>query len=209
MAIGAFLRRICGPYEHRVSEAYRSIYVHLDDFVAGIRESQPEAHRILEIGCGEGAVTERLAAAYPQAEILAIDITPRVGRLYRGPAGKVSFEQVAVQDVARKRPGQFDLIVLADVLHHAPPSLHDELLASAKAALAAGGLFVFKDGERDFTPIHGMCYASDRLLTGDRIRFMSATEMRERLDSVFGAAAIEAVARVAPWNNNLAFMVRG
>ncbi len=209
MALGPFFRRLCGPYEHRVNDAYRSIYVNLDDFVVRIRTAQPEARRILEIGCGEGAVTERLAAAYPQAEIVAIDITPRLGRLYRGPAGKVSFKQAPVQEIASERPGQFDLVVLADVLHHAPANLHRELLSSARAALAEGGLFVFKDWERDVSPIHAMCYASDRWLTGDRIRYLSVTEMRDKLDSVFGAKAIETVAHVAPWKNNIAFMVRG
>ena len=43
--------------------------------------------RILEVGCGEGAVSERLAALYPNAEITAIDITPNVGRLYAGRLG--------------------------------------------------------------------------------------------------------------------------
>jgi 2-polyprenyl-3-methyl-5-hydroxy-6-metoxy-1,4-benzoquinol methylase len=209
MSLGPFVRRLCGPYEHQVNEAYRAIYVDLDDFVARIRDARPEARRILEIGCGEGAVTERLAAAYPEAEIVAIDITPRVGRLYRGPEGRVSFQQIAVQDVARARPGQFDLVVLADVLHHAPATLHRELLSSARAALADGGLFVFKEWERDVSPIHAMCYASDRWLTGDRIRYLSAAEMRDKLDSVFGAQSVEAVAHVAPWKNNIAFMVRG
>jgi len=209
MSLGAFVRRLCGPYEHQVGEAYRSIYVDLDDFVAKIAQAQPAPRKILEIGCGEGAVTERLAATYPQAEIVAIDIMPRVGRLYRGRYGKVSFEQVAVQEVARKRPAEFDLVVLADVLHHVPVGLHHELLAAAKAALAPGGLFVCKDWERNFTPIHGMCYASDRWLTGDRIRYMSATELRCKLQTAFGAEAVESVAYIAPWKNNLAFMVRG
>lgn len=208
MSLGPLARRLCGPYEHRISEAYRAIYVDLDKFVARIRAAQPGARRILEIGCGEGAVTERLASAFPQAEITAIDITPRVGRLYRGPTANVSFRRATVQDLAREHPGFFDLVVLADVLHHAPASLHGELLSSARAALADGGLFVFKDWERDVSPIHAMCYASDRWLTGDRIRYLSATEMRDKLDLVFGAKAIETVAHLAPWKNNIAFMVR-
>ena len=36
----------------------------------------PEAHRILEIGCGTGNLTRHLLATYPQAQLLATDLAP-------------------------------------------------------------------------------------------------------------------------------------
>ena len=207
MAIGSVVRSLCGPYERPVSEAYRSIYVDLDALAECIQHWRRHATRILEIGCGEGAMTERLARIYPDAEIVAIDITSRIGRLYHGTAGNVSFLRTTAQEVAAMRHAEFDLVVLADVVHHVPPDHRRELFAAAKAALAENGAFVFKDWGRACSPIHALCYASDRWITGDQIHYMTASEMREMMAEVFGQGAVVAEARIKPWRNNIAFHV--
>ncbi len=205
---GPFIRGLFGPYENRISEAYRSIYIDIDAFVELMLQWKPTANVILEVGCGEGAVTGRLNAFYPGARITAIDITPRIGRLYRGPRADVRFIQSSVLELAAREPGQFDLVVLSDVLHHVPVELRQELLDAIRIAMAPQGTFVFKDWERNSAPIHWLCYASDRWLTGDRISYMTRDEMRERLAISFGAASLIAEARVKPWWNNIATLVR-
>jgi SAM-dependent methyltransferase len=208
MNLGPLIRKMFGPYEHLVSDAYRSIYLNIDAFVNLTRRWKPHATRILEVGCGEGAVTQRLNAAYPDAKITAIDITPRVGRLYRGSFDNVRFIRCGVQEVAASEPGQYDLVVLSDVLHHVPLELRQGLLDAIREALAPKGTFVFKDWQRNFSPIHWLCYASDRWLTGDRISYMTRIEMRDRLALAFGEDALVGEARVGPWWNNLATLVR-
>ena len=74
--------------------------------------------------------------------------------------------------------------------------------------LAPGGSFVFKDWERSNTPIHWLCYASDRWLTGDRISYMTREEMRQFLAVSFGCDSLIAEARVGPRWNNLAILLR-
>lgn len=208
MPIGPAVRRAFGPYEHRITEAYRSIYVDLDDYVRAVRDWVPQAREILEVGCGEGAVTERLVEAYPDARITAIDITPRVGRLYRGPADRVQFSQSPVQEVAARSPGRFDMVMIADVIHHVPSALRSEILDAIKAALAPGGSLIFKEWERTGTPIHWMCVASDRWLTGDDVSFLSRDEGRALLCRTFDESALVDERRVAPWRNNLMTLVR-
>ena len=208
MPIGPAVRRAFGPYEHRITEAYRSIYVDLDDYVRAVREWVPDAREILEVGCGEGAVTERLAAAYPDARITAIDITPRVGRLYRGPADQVTFQERPVQEIAAESPGRFDMVMIADVIHHVPHALRSEILDAIRTTLAPAGTLIFKEWERTRTPIHWMCVASDRWLTGDKVSFMSRDEGRALLSRSFDPAALVAERRVAPWRNNLMTLVR-
>jgi 2-polyprenyl-6-hydroxyphenyl methylase/3-demethylubiquinone-9 3-methyltransferase len=205
---GAFVRRLFGPYERHISDAYRSIYIDLDALVERVRVWQPGASRILEVGCGEGAVTERLRAAYPGADITAIDVSPRVGRLYRGSRENVRFLQSSVEEIAAPGAGTYDLVVLCDVLHHVPPASRTGLLDGIRAALAPGGTFVFKDWERNRAPIHWLCHASDRWLTGDRVRFLTSEQMREELSGRFGAGAVIAETWVRPWRNNVAFLVR-
>jgi 2-polyprenyl-6-hydroxyphenyl methylase/3-demethylubiquinone-9 3-methyltransferase len=197
-----------GPYERQVAEIYRSLFIDIDAFVGMIVQWIPNAPRILEVGCGEGSVTERLAAAYPDANVTAIDITPRLGRLYQGSLDRVKFIRCTAQEIAATEPGQYDLAVLSDVLHHVPGELRQGLLDAIKTALAPRGALVFKDWERNFSPIHWLGYTADRWITGDRISYMSRIEMRERLALSFGEAALVAEARVRPRWNNLATLIR-
>jgi ubiquinone/menaquinone biosynthesis C-methylase UbiE len=208
MKVGPFIRQMFGPYEHPISEAYRAVYLDIDAFVNLMCQWKPDANKILEVGCGEGAVTQRLNAAYPDAKITAIDITPRVGRLYQGSFDNVRFIRCGVQEVAARESAQYDLVVLSDVLHHVPLELRQGLLDAVRTALAPMGTFVFKDWQRNYTPIHWLCYASDRWLTGDRISYMTRSEMRERLALTFGEDALVGEARVGPWWNNIATLVR-
>jgi SAM-dependent methyltransferase len=208
MSLGSLVRQLFGPYEHTIASAYRAIYIDLDALVECFLRWQPAAMGILEVGCGEGAVTERLRAAYRDATITAIDVSPRVGRLYRGPRERVRFMQCTVQDIAASQPAAFDLVILSDVMHHVPAELRQGLLDSIRVALAPGGRFVFKDWERNRAPIHWISYASDRWLTGDRVHYMGCEEMRRRLIATFGADALVAEARIGPWWNNLAMLVK-
>ncbi|HEX3837011.1 MAG TPA: class I SAM-dependent methyltransferase [Steroidobacteraceae bacterium] len=208
MRIGPLVRRAFGRYERQISNAYRSIYVDLDSFVDLIRKWEPSAVRILEVGCGEGTVTEKLSIAYPHARITAIDITPRVGRLYAGSLDLVQFIQCNVQSIAELQAGQFDLVVLSDVLHHVPKEFRQGLFDAIRIALAPSGSFIFKDWQRNYLPIHWLCHASDRWLTGDRISFLTRKEMREHLALTFGEAALIKEDRVPPWWNNIAILIR-
>lgn len=208
MPIGPVIRRAFGPFEHRVAAAYRALYVDLDEFVGAVHTWVPDAREILEVGCGEGAVTERLVAAYPHARITAIDITPRVGRLFRGATDRVRFRQCTVQEIAAQEPGRFDLAMIADVMHHVPVALRHGLLDAARECLAPGGSLIFKEWERRRTPIHWICHAADRWVTGDRVSYMSREEGRALLAQSFDKAALIDERRVAPWRNNIMTLVR-
>jgi SAM-dependent methyltransferase len=208
MKPGPMIRKMLGPLERPIGDAYRGLYIDLNDFAALILQWKPTAERILEVGCGEGAVTQRLAVAYPRASITAIDISPRVGRMYAGPRGRVAFVQCTAEQAAAAEPHRYDLVVLSDVVHHVPQAARQSLLESIGTALAPGGSFIFKDWEKNRTPIHWMCYASDRWLTGDRIEYMSRQQMRDYLARTFGEPALVAERRVRPRWNNLATLVK-
>ena len=202
MALGSLIRKSFGRHEHRVAGLYRSAFLDLRDYSAKIGDWVPGAHRILEVGCGEGAVTEILADAYPDADILAIDIVPSLGRLYRGRSDGVAFRQAPVSDIAVERPASFDLITLSDVMHHIPPELRPEILHAIRRCLAPGGRFVFKDWARTPTPIHWLCYASDRWLTGDRVAYLTPQEAMALVTSSDPAFEPVAQCNVGPWKNN-------
>jgi 2-polyprenyl-6-hydroxyphenyl methylase/3-demethylubiquinone-9 3-methyltransferase len=201
------VRRLFGPWEPQVAGAYRAAFIDLADWLRVIGQWAPDARNILEVGCGEGAVTERLRDLYPRAQITAIDVTPRLGRLFRGERERVRFRQAPVQEIAAGQPGAFDLVILSDVLHHVPLELRDSILAAIGQALAPGGIFAFKDWARDQSPIHWACEASDRVLTGDDVSYLTAADMRALLTTHFGPGALRQERRVRPWGNNLAILV--
>ena len=207
-SLGATVRRLFGRHERAVAEAWRSAFVDLDALVADIRAVRPDVRRILEVGCGEGALSERLVAAWPEARLLGIDVAATVGRLYAGDPARAGFRRMPLAEVAAAEPAAFDLVVMGDVLHHVPPPARRGLLAEVAATLAPGGLFVFKDWARAATPIHFACWASDRFLTGDDVAFLAPDEARALLADVFGETAVAARPPVRPWSNNYVFHVR-
>lgn len=207
-SFGAAVRKSLGRYERPVSDLYRSIFINLEDLASNIRGwSQPK--RILEIGCGEGALAELVVRDFPQAEYLGIDIISHLGRMYDGPRERVEFRQITAEDLASELPGHFDLILINDVLHHVPDTLRLGLLRAAKDLLAPEGALIFKDWVRRPSPIHALCYVADVYVGGDKsVRYMPLDEQRDILTQVFGGNAIVAEANIRPWNHNQSFLVR-
>lgn len=205
MSIGSAVRSLFGPAEPAVARAYRRFFLDVEALAAAVA-SQVSPRRVLEVGAGEGQFTEALAQAFPVAELYGIDLTPRVGRLYRGRRDGVVFAPRPVEEVAAERPAAFDLVIVCDVLHHVPPPARAAFLLSCGRCVAPGGTLVLKDWERLATPIHAMAWFSDRYITQDRIAYLTAAELREALRAAFGPSVAEA--RVGPWRNNLALFAR-
>lgn len=208
MRPGPLVRSLFGPYEHEIAEAYRRIFIDLDDFAAVTGTWAPQAERILEVGCGEGAMTERLVRAYPAAEVTGIDITPKVGRLFRGPASRVRFKQETIESLAEREPGSADLVVLSDVMHHVPLETRGSILAAIAKAMAPNGKLVFKDWVISASPVHWLCEASDRYLTGDDVSYFTQAGITAMLGGAFGNHAIRQTQTVRPWRNNVAVLVQ-
>jgi len=208
MPLGAWVRGLFGPFEPQVANAWRALFVDLDQWTSVIRNWSPAPRRILEVGCGEGYSTARLAETFPGIPIDAIDIAGHIGRLYDGPPGAVTFRIAFVQEVAAERPGGYDLVVLTDVLHHVPQAERAGLLDAIHAVLAPGGVLAFKDWERaPFSPVHYLVHGADRWLTGDRVAYLRPDEARALVAGSFGPGAITAETTIRPWSHNYAFRI--
>jgi len=108
---------------------------------------------VLELGCGTGALTARLAERYPEARLLAIDASPEMLDLARarvvgagaaagGLVAETTFEQsrfeaLHVPDAA------YDLIASNMSLHHIVDK--GPFYAKLHAGLRPGGLLVMGD----------------------------------------------------------------
>lgn len=208
MRPGPLIRRLFGPYEHAVSEAYRRIFINLDALAKVSMSWVPSAQKILEVGCGEGAMTERIVRSYPNASVTAIDITPNVGRLFRGNTANVTFRKQTIEELALREPESFDLVILSDVMHHVPPDLRPSLLSAIRQAMTPNGKLIFKDWVISAAPIHWLCEASDRYLTGGDVAYFTMDGLSSLVTDVFGSGAICRTGTVKPWCNNTAILVQ-
>lgn len=207
MSIGALVRRAFGRHERRIVELYRRIFVDLDAFINAIRSNVANPAELLEIGCGDGLVTECLVGAFPAAAVTGVDICAKPGRLYRGDCSRARFLRSSPQELAVIERSRYQLVIVSDVLHHVPTPDWPLFLSSAGQLLADGGTLIIKDWIRESTPAFLLGYLSDRLITGDRARFLSESEMRSLVQRTFGSRAIRTEFRVAPWHCNLALVV--
>ncbi len=77
-------------------------------------ENIPEGSRVLDVGCGVGAVARSIAGRVPGAEVLGVDID---GAAF--PADPPTNLSFVVGDATRELPpGPWDAVVLSNVLEH-------------------------------------------------------------------------------------------
>jgi SAM-dependent methyltransferase len=207
LGFGPLVRRAFGRHERLIAAAYRRVFVDLDAFVASVHAHVPAPLDLLEIGCGEGAVTERLALAFPDAELTGIDVCAQPGRLYRGNRSRVRFLRTSAADLGATERTRYQLVIISDVLHHVPYPEWGNFLSAARALLIENGTLVLKEWVRKPTPAYLLGYLSDRLVTGDRIRYLGEAELRSLAESSFGRNAIRSEFRIRPWRCNLALVI--
>jgi 2-polyprenyl-6-hydroxyphenyl methylase/3-demethylubiquinone-9 3-methyltransferase len=198
--LGAAVRTRLGRWEIPAADAYRSIFINLEDAATLVSSVCPAA-RILEIGCGDGSFGQRLLDRYPDAEYVGIDIAAAPGRLFRGDPSRAVFQSASSREFREQAPAPFDLVLLVDVLHHVPVALREDLLRDVQLLTRPGGHYVVKEWEPTRTLGHWAAWAADRFLTGDRIQHVSSTELKAQLGSLLGDPLV-IEARIPPRRNN-------
>jgi 2-polyprenyl-3-methyl-5-hydroxy-6-metoxy-1,4-benzoquinol methylase len=71
---------------------------------------------ILEVGCGEGEVTKKLADLFPGAEVMGTDVSPEIIAEARARHPDLQFEACSVYELDASR--KFDLVVASEVFEH-------------------------------------------------------------------------------------------
>jgi trans-aconitate 2-methyltransferase len=105
------------------------------DLLAHVRHESPAV--VVDLGCGEGALTASLARRWPDARVTGIDSSPEMLAAAAAHAvpGRVAFAPGDVRDWRSEEP--VDVLVTNAVLHWVPG--HDDLLRRWAADLAPGG----------------------------------------------------------------------
>lgn len=116
-----------------------------------------EPCRVLEIGCGEGVFTARLATARPRlSRFVGIDISRRAVRRARGRCAPFAAVEIVQGDVARDLPpGPFNVIFCVEVLPYLGTATKIAAVGEAIAArLAPGGVLVASHAASVATRVH-------------------------------------------------------
>jgi SAM-dependent methyltransferase len=93
--------------------------------------------RALDLGCGTGLFTERLAGIADEVvgvdvSAIAVDIAKRRTRAVEN----LSFDQCDVLELPAAWDGSFDLITVLDTLYYLPPPIDDEILKAVADRLS-------------------------------------------------------------------------
>lgn len=103
----------------------------------------PDA-RVLDVGCGAGDFTRRLATLVPDGAVLGVDADPDMIRVAAegDPVANVDFRAVQAQELADAVPADScDAVVSVATLHWVPEADHAGVLAAIARILRPGGLF--------------------------------------------------------------------
>lgn len=105
------------------------------DLVNRIADTKPK--HILDIGCGPGNSTHRLAEQFPNADILGVDYSEDMLKKAQATYPELKFEQSRMPDDLDKLNGKFDLIFSNACIHWIPD--HESLLPAIFDKLNDGG----------------------------------------------------------------------
>ncbi|HZP44107.1 MAG TPA: class I SAM-dependent methyltransferase [Candidatus Binataceae bacterium] len=184
--------------------------------------SRNEAIRVLDLGCGFGALTEAVLNAYPQATVTAVDGSPAAltaARDYlRARAVRVHLE---LRDLADPQwhegiAGPFAAIVSALAIHHLSDERKAALYREIRELLEPGGIFMNNEivasppalRERFESAAMATIQAQERAKRG---RSRSLEELRRELDEHMRSApatphpSIPPLARQLAWLNDAGF----
>ncbi len=169
--------------------------------VAAVGEGLPAAGagaRLLEVGCGTGALTAMLAEALPVAAVWGLDGDPRVlGRArarLRPLAGRAGGAVELAEGNAAELPygdASFDRVVASLLLHHLDDATKARALAEAARVLRPGGRLHVADWGRPQGIGPRLGFAALRLLDGRANTRIHAEGRLEEIVHAVGFGRVE------------------
>lgn len=135
-----------------------------------IRAVQGQPKRILDMGCGTGSMTVMLKQAFPDAEVIGIDLSPYMLVM---AADKAQQKELNIQycqqnaEATRFPDGSFDLVTLSLVLHETPTIASHNILREAHRLLRDQGEIVVLDGNQQTLQKHWIHLVFEEPYIGD------------------------------------------
>lgn len=112
---------------------------------------QTQPRRILDLGCGTGSTTLMLKQAFPQAEVIGLDLSPYMLVVAEHKAkqmGQTIVWQHGKAERTRFPDASFDLVTAALLFHETPSIVAQSILQECHRLLTPGGEVLILDGNQ-------------------------------------------------------------
>lgn len=116
-----------------------------------VKAIQGEPRRILDLGCGTGSTTLLLKQAFPQAEVIGLDLSPQMLVMANRKAQQAGVEITFCHGNATSTgyPSQSCDVVTASLLfHETPPTVARQILREGFRLLTPNGQAIILDGNQ-------------------------------------------------------------
>lgn len=151
---------------------------------------------VLDIGCGGGILTESMAAL--GARVTGIDLAEAplaVARLHLKESGReVEYRRISAEDLARERPGGYDVVTCMELLEHVPSPA--STVAACATLVKPGGHVFFSTINRNpkawLYAVVGAEYVLNLLPRGthEYLKFIKPSEL-ERMSRTTGLRTLD------------------
>ncbi|RCJ30590.1 methyltransferase type 11 [Nostoc minutum NIES-26] len=151
--------------------------------------------RILDLGCGTGSTTLMLKQAFPQAEVIGLDLSPYMLVRAEDKAQSAGLEILwrhGNAETTNFQNAAFDLVTASLLFHEIPNTVSQAILRESFRLLVAGGQILILDGNQK--TLRQFEWLND-IFEEPYIREYAAGN----LDASMGAAGFEAVRTQDVW----------
>ena len=110
-----------------------------------------QPRKILDLGCGTGSTTIMLKQAFPDAEVIGLDLSPYmlVMAEYKAKQAGLTIQWLHRKAEATGFPDRdFDLVTASLLFHETPPLITQQILKECFRLLIPGGQVVILDGNQ-------------------------------------------------------------
>ena len=107
--------------------------------------------KIIDLGCGTGTTTIMLKQAFPQAEVIGLDLSPQMLTMceYKAQQQQLDIQWVhGLAEATKFADGEFDVVTASLLFHETPTHIALEVLEEAHRLLKPGGQVIILDGHQ-------------------------------------------------------------
>jgi ubiquinone/menaquinone biosynthesis C-methylase UbiE len=156
-------------------------------------------HRVLDLGCGTGTLALLIAESCPGAEVVGLDVDPKILALARRKIGRSGAAVELCEASATAPPfpaASFDRILTTLVLHHLTTEQKREALAAARRLLRPGGELHVADWGRPHNLLMRAAALTFQLVDGGET---TRANLEGRLPALIAEAGFADVAETERW----------
>ena len=109
------------------------------------------AKNILDLGCGTGSTTLTLKKAFPEADVIGLDLSPYMLWMAEYKAKKEGLKiqwHHGLAEATGFPVHSFDLITIAMLFHETPPEISQSILQECRRLLSKKGQLIILDGHQ-------------------------------------------------------------